>query len=955
MEYTYKLVSNVPVDGCFVTIDGRDSLGIVHGHKNVNGTASVKVMWGGRGEIKWHDVTELRNGLRADHVVQDIPRSNTRRTLGTGTVRAHHKIAGRELVLVQLHSNGETRWLPFERLRRLRDARMKFTRAEASGKDDGERFRLKALAYSLDSWNEVTGALDRFDVDPLPHQIDLVHRIMTSEQSNWLIADDVGLGKTIEVGLLLAAMKHRRQARRVLIICPAGIVRQWQDEMSDKFNETFKIYGSDFNINQASHWSGYDKVIVSIDRAKTDSHKAIFGESGEWDVIVFDEAHHLSKIEHQAATQRYQLAELLRERTDAFIFLTGTPHSGRTDHFINILGLLRPDLIHRLANVFTNPSVISEVILRNRKSLVTDANGKFIFKGQKTSLVEVPLSKSAIHFSNELHEYLRNGYVASETGGASGRAIGFVMTTYRKLASSSIAAIERALYLRLDRLRGNQNGSGQSRVDYEEMSDAFREGIDGRDDLGDYAESISNNTTRGNPFFIGEQAKIGELLTVAKQVRQLDLKLNTFLSEIVYPVEKQGEKLLIFTEYRATQDYLIDTLKRLYPQHGISQINGSMSLDEKRDNIREFNKDHRFMITTEAGGEGINLHEQCHILVNYDLPWNPVRLVQRLGRLYRYGQMQPVIVFNLMADDGFDNRALNMMLKRVSNIARDLAEVSTEFQAGLEDEVVGELLERVDIASLLTNNKTMDLDRTEEEIIEAISRAQKAKNQQERLFSHVEGYDPQATTVMHMFGPEDVLRFLEGIFPYKEVEIRNRLYDGRVLELVLPDEMRGRFSEFPERATVVRITADRKLARDLPKIAQMDFKSPFFTSLIDFAKSPEFKGEYANIIGPESGYLALYKLRWQTDQGIPREEALLPVFLPKNGKQAETNPRFFAHLISQPMNSCKPVSSVNTTKRAKALALLDKQADKHLASRSTTLRHPNQLVLLATADLTPHT
>ena len=183
-----------------------------------------------------HKVDELCCGFRPGHVVQDVPMSNTRRPLGMATVIHHRTIAGRDMVLVQLHTTGESRWLPYENLRRVKDAGLKYMRKEAPEQDCAERFRLKVLAYALDSWNQVTGSLDRLDVDPLPHQIDLVHKIMTSDQTNWLIADDVGLGKTIEVGLLLAAMKRRGQARRVLVVCPAGVARQWQDEMQHKLD-----------------------------------------------------------------------------------------------------------------------------------------------------------------------------------------------------------------------------------------------------------------------------------------------------------------------------------------------------------------------------------------------------------------------------------------------------------------------------------------------------------------------------------------------------------------------------------------------------------------------------------------------------------------------------------------------------------------------------------------------
>ncbi len=722
-------MSSRPIPGldCWVAIDSKPSiLGIVVDSRVQNGEAEIRVRWGASGETEWHLPSELRSGFRPGHIVQDRPRSNVRKTLGMATVRACREIADRDMVLVQLHQTGESRWLPYENLVRIRDASVKFLNSDAAG-DGAERFRLKALAYALDSWNQVTGALDRLDVDPLPHQIDIVHRIMASDHANWLIADDVGLGKTIEVGLLLAALRRRRQARRVLIVCPAGIAKQWQEEMRHKFNQDFFIYGQDFFVNQQPHWATYDRVIVSIDRAKSDYHSPIFGESGEWDVIVFDEAHHLSKIPNQAVTQRYRLAEAIRNQTDRLIFLTGTPHQGRETQFINLLTLLRPDLRERFARMYSDPSVVAEVILRNRKSLVTDAGGEFIFRGQDTHLVEAPLSDDARDFDSALQRYLREGYAASQSRGIQGRAIGFVMTTYRKLASSSIAAIERALKRRKDRLIGESIEVNGSTPTLDELTEEFQEGTDVRDDLEEIADQVAVRSAGVNPFFVDELDQLDQLIEAAAQVRWNDLKLKEFLSKIVSPLQKsRPRRLLIFTEYRATQDYLVNALKEKYPRAGVVQIHGSMSIGEKMASIDEFNESARFMVSTEAGGEGINLHHNCHIMVNYDLPWNPSRLVQRSGRLYRYGQSERVVVFNLASDDGFDNRALGMMLDRIDTIAKTMAEVSDDYHEGLQQEIVGGLLERVDIASILANNKTMSIDRTDAEIDAAISRAKEA-------------------------------------------------------------------------------------------------------------------------------------------------------------------------------------------------------------------------------------
>lgn len=945
----------VPVTGCLVSHpERRGLLGIVSASRTEGGVAEVQVRWVREGTVEWHPVNELRNGFQAGHVVQDSPKSNTRKTLGTGTVLSSRRIAGRDQAQVQLRDTGESRWFPYENLIRIKDASIKYVGAEAPEPDSAERFRLKALAYALDSWNQVTGALDRLDVDPLPHQIDLVHRIMSSDQSNWLIADDVGLGKTIEVGLLLAAMKRRRRARRVLVVCPAGVARQWQDEMRYKFNEDFRIYGLDFQINQPSHWATFDKVIVSIDRAKTDTHKPNFEDSGDWDVVVFDEAHHLSKAANQSATLRYQLADTLKNMTDSFIFLTGTPHQGRTEQFVNLLLLLRPDLAGRFSRLFSDSSVVADVILRNRKSLVTDAGGRFIFKGQTTNKVEVPLSDSARAFDQQLQAYLKQGYAAADAGGVTGRAIGFVMTTYRKLASSSIAAIERSLERRRDRLTGkygNANASNGDSPSLAEMEEAFAEGLDSVDDLEEVSDSIAASNTGVNPFFEEEQRQIVDLLASAKQVKMDDYKLQRFLSEIVEPVRERGERLLVFTEYRGTQDYVVNALKTRYPNSAVARINGSMSLSEKRRNIDDFNETAHFMVSTEAGGEGINLQDNCHILVNYDLPWNPNRLVQRAGRLYRYGQKERVVVFNLAARDSFDNTTISLMLDRIEVIAHNMAQVSEDYSDRLETEIIGDLMERMDTAAILAASRDMNIERTNSEINSAISRAQEARRQQESLFAHVDGYDPQAATALYTFGQEDVLSFLEGILPLRGIPIRSRFHNGRTLEIELPEEMRGRYSEFRTRATVERVTIDRQIAVSRQNVVPMDFASPFFRDLIEFAKSPEFKGEYASIAGPRSGALALYKIRWQNDQGVPRWDALVPIFLEDGRERAIANPDFFGSLLRGKVVSANHPDSKSPNDRRATLNLMNDRAEDELNGRCSEFRHPNDVALLATADI----
>nr|MBA3447783.1 DEAD/DEAH box helicase [Pseudaminobacter sp.] len=441
-------------------------------------------------------------GLRAGFTVQDVPLSAARATMGPGAVLDVRTICGRDQTLVQFHNGGETRWLPFERLRRILDPRHRFVRGLQHTDQPAERVALNTMAHALRLWNEATGALDRLDVDPLPHQISLVHRILASGTSNWLIADDVGLGKTIEVGLLLAALERRQNIRRILVVVPAGLTQQWKEEMDLKFDRRFVIYGRDFHVASSKEWPLYERVIVSLDLAKPqnadDAGNDIstrFGmllAAGKWDIIIFDEAHRLSRGERGDTTLRYKLGRALRERTDALVLLTGTPHQGDTAKFQNLLLLVRPDLAQAIQMIEFNPDIAREMILRNRKIDAVDADGNFIFRGVMVRRVEIPLVKQIEDLERMLRDYLRTGYSAGEKlGGAKGRAVGFVMTIYRKLASSSVLALAVALKKRHARLLARNAELGESAVAEDTDQSAM--------ELGEANDLLAEATVKGRP------------------------------------------------------------------------------------------------------------------------------------------------------------------------------------------------------------------------------------------------------------------------------------------------------------------------------------------------------------------------------------------------------------------------------------------------------------------------
>ena len=347
--------SLVPVMGCWVMRKDseRRMPGQVEGRRLWKDGHQVKVRWS-NGDSEWHEPQRLDSGFGLGWTVQDVPTSTTRRPLGPGTVVGRRKLGGRQQVLVQLDGDGRSVWLPYENLRRIKDVRLRYERAETRVPDHAERLRLRLLAHALENWNHLTGSLDRLDVDPLPHQIQLVHRILSSGNYNWLIADDVGLGKTIEVGLLLAAMKRKNQARRVLVVAPAGLTRQWQDEMQYKFDQHYMIYGRDIQVQKREHWKLYDHLIVSIDMAKREDHLDLIRQSPGWDIVVFDEGHKLTRYASGERTERYRLAETLRGMSDALLLLSGTPHQGYADRFMALLDLVRPDLREQIHTLEAN-------------------------------------------------------------------------------------------------------------------------------------------------------------------------------------------------------------------------------------------------------------------------------------------------------------------------------------------------------------------------------------------------------------------------------------------------------------------------------------------------------------------------------------------------------------------------------------------------------------------------
>ena len=520
------------------------------------------------------------------------------------------------------------------------------------------------------------------------------------------------------------------------------------------------------------------------------------------------------------------------------------------------------------------------------------------------------------------------------------------MTVYRKLASSSIAAIEQGLRRRLERLleSESQNGSGNLGI----VADGEEDIIEGGDDQDDLASLLGGTERR--QFFVNETEMLQRLIEMAAIVRQNDEKLRVFMNDVVRKVVSEGNKLLIFTEYRATQEYIGQAIESEFSDAGeLVWINGSMKLTEKIETIRRFNDSAFFMISTEAGGEGINLHESCHVMVNYDLPWNPARIVQRIGRLYRYGQKETVIVFNLHTRDNFDNQALGLMMARVESIAQDMVAVSSEYSEGLHAEILGEILENLDFASILRSAREINRRKTKEQINDAVEQARQVKELQDEIMNYVSSYDSTSLGATTSFTMRHVEMFIEGMLQVLGVPVSAELYGGSVKEIRLPEHLHGRFAEFGRR-TVVRIATNRREAQQRPDVVLMDFETPFFRYLVEQAKSHNFDGFYTTVEASEEirGSLGAFKLRWQNDQGSATTEEFVLLFVDQNGRITK-NPAFLPQWLASSASPSTLAVTVDAG-RQQTWQQLEEAADRMLGSEGTRFKHPNGLVPLAAAD-----
>lgn len=545
---------------------------------------------------------------------------------------------------------------------------------------------LRASAMAIRSVNDQWGVFSRSRVQLLPHQLWVCHKVNRAFPFRWLVADDVGLGKTIEAGLVLMPLVARAQVRRLLILAPAKLVPQWQQRLRTMFDIRLQVYDRAVDSGKVNFWDTANMVVASIhtlrrEIAKEREEASRFLAADAWDAVVVDEAHHLNADERTGETLSFQLLRAMEERHKirSLLLFTGTPHRGKDHGFLSLLSLLDADRFGPDRDVDEQFAHLPEFMIRNNKATITDLAGNRLFTPITVETRDYAFSPAERAFYDTLSTFIIDGraYASTLDGRAQSQRM-LLLIALQKLAASSIAAIRSALAKRRARL-------AEITEDARRPAPTISEG-DADDTLDDRARADEEAWNEMLAELMdNEIARLDELLDLADPIRQ-ECKIDR-LVDLIERELPANEPVLLFTEYKATQALVVDALHARFGHGCCAFINGDERLDDisrkdgsrgpkswSRDAAAEaFNSGQvRFLVSTEAAGEGIDLQERCATLIHVDMPWNPMRLHQRVGRLSRYGQTRPVKVFILRNPDTVEARIWDLLDAKLDRIQRAL-------------------------------------------------------------------------------------------------------------------------------------------------------------------------------------------------------------------------------------------------------------------------------------------
>ena len=802
-----------------------------------------------------------------------------------------------------------------------------------------KRYLLRQVAqwYRTQNAQDDLVSLGQSQVSVQPHQVSVVHKVAANYPHRFMLCDEVGLGKTIEAGMALKELRARGGVERVLAIVPPNLVRQWQFELKTKFNETFSVLNtSTVNSMLADGYAGnpfanpeYPNILCSSRWVSGKRWRDLCAEAF-WDMIIVDEAHHARRHRDGATTALYRLVRDLapgEQLNRPMLFLTATPMQLHPSELYALVELLDPTLfpseedfeehcqampglsmlveklsdarefpipddseeenegtVQRIAEwldmddeevrrrlssgeddlravseSLSGKHRLSEVMIRNRKASVGGFMPREAFRW------EVELSPAERAAMEALEDYVRFGYQFAEDADA--RSMAFVMVIFQKLTASSIAAIRASLLKRREKVRSKLNAAGASP---EEM-----------DDLADQDASVEDIAEQGGAeadFADRELFLLDNAISALNAVGETDSKGRVFVDNLADLFSgRPDEKVLVFTQFRETQNHLQNLLKAR--GWNVNVFHGQMNATAKDRAIERFRTGEgaQILISTEAGGEGRNL-QFCHLLVNYDLPWNPMKIEQRIGRVDRIGQNSPIRIFNLWVKDTVEARVLDVLEDRIR--------MFVETVGGL-DPILGESveadIEKIMMAADEDREKTLaDFDRRTEEKACA---SQEAGDMLGDFIMDTKSYRREIVeSITGRKSPVDNENF-EKFIGRLLLDVNTRVEkSGDVYDLMfrgdfLADNQRRLFISSPRMKAVMR--PDKR--DDAESVEFMVFGNKIVETIMERVLSDDYEGNTGvrrivadDRICPDSGWLFQYRL---TVSGVKEEERLEDVFV----------------------------------------------------------------------------
>ncbi|WP_343081502.1 helicase-related protein [Ostreiculturibacter nitratireducens] len=580
-----------------------------------------------------------------------------------------------------------------------------------------EANRIK-LAHYFDPYLAIHTSL----VDPLPHQITAVYGEMLPRQPlRFLLADDPGAGKTIMAGLLIKELIARSDLERCLVVAPGSLVEQWQDELGDKFSLEFDILSRDMieTSRSGNVFNDRNRLIARLDvLSRNEDLQQKLASSTEWDLIICDEAHRMSASYFGGDvkyTKRYQLGQQLGQVCRHLLLMSATPHNGKEEDFQLFMALLDGDRFEGRFRDGVHYADSADMMRRLTKEELLKFDGRPLFPERRAYTVKYDLSPEEAALYSAVTEYVRTEMNRvqrfAEQDGKKRNNVGFALQILQRRLASSPAAIYQSLKRRRERLEAElaearlARKGGRAAFGQPDVSDEMLKNIDeyGQDEVDEIEDLISTGATTAETV---EQLEIEVQTLKGLEIMALDVlrsgkdtkwtQLDRILDdELMIDSDGNRRKLIIFTEPKDTLHYLLEKIRaRLGKPDAVEVIHGGVTREERRKVVERFmqDRDMLVLIANDAAGEGVNL-QRGHLMVNYDLPWNPNKIEQRFGRIHRIGQTEVCHLWNLVAADTREGEVYARLLEKL--------EAAREALGGRVYDVLGELFEGTALRDLL--------------------------------------------------------------------------------------------------------------------------------------------------------------------------------------------------------------------------------------------------------------